>query len=66
LKDLKLVTSAFSEQVLVYSPEFELHLKHLLIVLLDFVQLALVSDEVNHHVECQRIAINENTVLLCL
>lgn len=66
LQDLKLVSRSLPEEVLIDTPELQLHLQHLVVVLLDLVEFSLVSDEVNHHVEGEGIAIDEHPIVLCL
>jgi hypothetical protein len=37
-----------------------------MIILLDLVKFSLISDEIDHHVECQGISINEYSIVLSL
>lgn len=54
------------EDVFVDAPVFQFNLQHLVVLLLLFVKFAVVPDEVYHHFEGLRVAVDEDLVLLFL
>lgn len=66
LQNLKLVSSPVSEEVFLNAPELQLHLQHLLVILLNLMQFTLVSYKVKHHVKSKWISINKHLIILGL
>ena len=57
---------SFLENVFVDPPIFQFNLQHFIVLFLLFVQLSVISDEVDHHFEGFRIPINKNFILFFL
>jgi hypothetical protein len=54
------------EELLIYTPEFKLYIEHLFVLLLLLMHLTIISNIVNHQVECKWVSIHKNFVIFRL
>lgn len=66
LNQVQLVLCLLLEQILVDAPEVQLHFQHFEIIFLLLVQNPIVSDEVDHQVECKRVTIDKVAIIFHL